>query len=151
MSSALELLALPGIPMVREGDDLAGLIIGALDRRELRDGDVIVVAQKIVSKAEGRMVDLRTVTPSARAVTLAKATEKDPRIVELILAESTDVLRHRPGALIVAHRLGMVLANAAAALWAAEAVPHLRAGVEKAEESIRSGAAKAVLDRLTAG
>src|SRR5580700_4702702 len=113
-SDELLLTPLRGIPMVQTGDDLAAIILSALraSDRSLAAGDILVVAQKIVSKAEGRMVDLRTVTPSARAVTLAKATEKDPRIVELILAESTDVLRHRPGALIVAHRLGMVLANA---------------------------------------
>jgi coenzyme F420-0:L-glutamate ligase/coenzyme F420-1:gamma-L-glutamate ligase len=113
-SDDLVLMALHGIPVVKAGDDLAALILSALRASRLRlvAGDILVMAQKIVSKAEGRMVDLRTVTPSARAVTLAAATEKDPRIVELILAESTDVLRHRPGALIVAHRLGMVLANA---------------------------------------
>ena len=110
----LVLTPLRGIPIIQAGDDLAAIILSALraSDRGLAAGDILVVAQKIVSKAEGRMVDLRTITPSARAVTLAKATEKDPRIVELILAESTDVLRHRPGALIVAHRLGMVLANA---------------------------------------
>jgi coenzyme F420-0:L-glutamate ligase / coenzyme F420-1:gamma-L-glutamate ligase len=110
----LVLTPLRGIPMVKAGDDLAAIVLAALraSDRALAAGDILVVAQKIVSKAEGRMVDLHTVTPSARAVTLAKATEKDARIVELILAESTDVLRHRPGALIVAHRLGMVLANA---------------------------------------
>ena len=110
----LILTPLRGIPIVKPGDDLAAIILAALRASDhsLAAGDILVIAQKIVSKAEGRIVDLRTVTPSARAVTLAKATEKDPRIVELILAESTDVLRHRPGALIVAHRLGMVLANA---------------------------------------
>jgi coenzyme F420-0:L-glutamate ligase / coenzyme F420-1:gamma-L-glutamate ligase len=108
------LTPLRGIPIVKAGDDLAASILAALraSDRTLAAGDILVVAQKIVSKAEGRTVDLRTVTPSARAVTLAKATEKDARIVELILGEATDVLRHRPGALIVAHRLGMVLANA---------------------------------------
>jgi coenzyme F420-0:L-glutamate ligase / coenzyme F420-1:gamma-L-glutamate ligase len=73
---------------------------------------VLAVAQKIVSKAEGRMVDLRKVTPSARAKSLAQATGKDARLVELILSESAEVLRHRPGVLIVVHRLGIVLANA---------------------------------------
>ncbi len=110
----LVLTPLRGIPMVEAGDDLAAIILAALrasDRR-LQAGDVVVLAQKIVSKAEGRSIDLRDVVPSARAVNLAQATEKDPRVVELILAESTDVLRHRPGVLIVAHRLGMVLANA---------------------------------------
>src|SRR6266853_6825930 len=113
-SDDLVLMPLRGIPNVKAGDDLAAIILAALrssDRRPL-PGDVLVLAQKIASKAEGRTVDLRSVTPSARAAVLAKATEMDARIVELMLAESIDILRHRPGALIVAHRLGMVLANA---------------------------------------
>jgi coenzyme F420-0:L-glutamate ligase / coenzyme F420-1:gamma-L-glutamate ligase len=107
-------MPLGGIPMIKAGDDLAAIILDALRSSEhsLRAGDVVVLAQKIVSKAEGRMVDLRTVSPSARAIKLGEATEKDPRLVELILSESTDVLRHRPGVIIVANRLGMVLANA---------------------------------------
>ncbi len=112
MSSALELLALTGIPMVREGDDLAALIIGALGHRELRHGDVVVVAQKIVSKAEGRTVDLATVAPSPAAEKLAAETGKDPRVVEVILGESTGVVRSRPNLIIVQHRLGFVMANA---------------------------------------
>jgi coenzyme F420-0:L-glutamate ligase / coenzyme F420-1:gamma-L-glutamate ligase len=110
----LVLTPLDGIPMIAAGDDLAAIILAALKHSGCTPaaGDVLVVAQKIVSKAEGRMVDLRTVTPSPRAVALGKETQKDPRIVELILAESTEVLRHRPGVLIVAHRLGIVLANA---------------------------------------
>src|SRR6266704_3256263 len=99
-SDDLVLTPLRGIPALKAGDDLAAVILAALraSDRSLAGGDILVIAQKIVSKAEGRLVDLRTVTPSPRAITLAKATEKDPRIVELILAESTDVLRHRPGA-----------------------------------------------------
>ncbi|MDP6389652.1 MAG: coenzyme F420-0:L-glutamate ligase [Alphaproteobacteria bacterium] len=110
----IELLALPDMPLVQPGDDLAGLILDAVraaDRR-LEDGDVLVVAQKIVSKAEDRGVDLGQVTPSAAARRLAEECDKDPRLVELILAESTEVVRHRPGVLVVAHRLGVVLANA---------------------------------------
>jgi len=112
MTAALELFALPGIPMVREGDDLAALIIAALGHRELRDGDVVVVAQKIVSKAEGRTVDLASITPSAAAEKLAAETGKDARIVEVILGESTRVVRSRPNLIIVQHRLGFVMANA---------------------------------------
>ena len=113
-SQGLVLAALPGIPMIAAGDDLAAIIIKALRDADLvlAAGDVLVLAQKIVSKAEGRQVDLATVTPSPRAVALAEETGKDARVVELILAESTEVLRHRPGALIVAHKLGLVLANA---------------------------------------
>jgi coenzyme F420-0:L-glutamate ligase/coenzyme F420-1:gamma-L-glutamate ligase len=110
----LVLTPLDGIPLIAAGDDLAAIILAALKSADckLAAGDVLVVAQKIVSKAESRTVDLRTVTPSPRAVALGEETHKDPRIVELILSESTEVLRHRPGALIVAHRLGIVLANA---------------------------------------
>jgi coenzyme F420-0:L-glutamate ligase/coenzyme F420-1:gamma-L-glutamate ligase len=110
----LVLTPLPGIPMICAGDDLAAIILAALEQSDLTlaTGDVLVLAQKVVSKAEGRTVDLRTVVPSPEAISLGEDTQKDPRIVELILAESTEVLRHRPGALIVAHRLGLVLANA---------------------------------------
>jgi coenzyme F420-0:L-glutamate ligase / coenzyme F420-1:gamma-L-glutamate ligase len=110
----LVLTALPGIPLIAAGDDLAAIIATSLRDAglALAADDVLVLAQKIVSKAEGRSVDLATVTPSPRAVTLGKETGKDARIVELILAESTEVLRHRPGVLIVAHKLGLVLANA---------------------------------------
>jgi coenzyme F420-0:L-glutamate ligase/coenzyme F420-1:gamma-L-glutamate ligase len=112
LSSALELVALPGLPMVRAGDDLAALIIVALGERRLRDGDVVVVAQKIVSKAEGCTVDLATVEPSVEAVELAQEVGKDPRLVEVILSESTRVVRSRPNLIIVQHRLGFVMANA---------------------------------------
>jgi coenzyme F420-0:L-glutamate ligase / coenzyme F420-1:gamma-L-glutamate ligase len=112
MSAALELVALSGIPMVREGDDVAALIIAALGSRELRQGDVVVVAQKIVSKAEGRSVDLDSVTPTAEAEELAAEVGKDPRLVQMILKESTRVVRSRPNLIIVQHRLGFVMANA---------------------------------------
>ena len=114
MPNRLSLVALPDIPLVAPGDDLCELIANGLARADetLRDGDVLVIAQKIVSKSEGRYADLDTVEPSAKAVELALQTDKDPRLVELILAESDEVLRHRPGVLIVAHKLGFVLANA---------------------------------------
>ena len=110
----LEVVALAGMPLIRPGDDLAGLILAALERTglALEQGDVLVIAQKAVSKAEGRYVDLRDVTPSPQARELASATAKDPRVVELILGESAEILRHRPGVIVVAHRLGYVLANA---------------------------------------
>lgn len=113
-TAALELLAVPGLPMIKPGDDLAKLIAEGLARGNLqpRKDDVIVIAQKVVSKAEGRSVDLATVTPSARAVELAKEVQKDPRLVELILSESVRVVRSRPNVLIVEHRLGFVMANA---------------------------------------
>ena len=113
-AGALLLKALHGIPAVREGDDLVRLAISGLERSHmyLREGDVLVFAQKVVSKAEGRGVALADVTPSARALALSKETGKDARLVELILSESSEVVRQRPDLLIVRHRLGFTLANA---------------------------------------
>jgi coenzyme F420-0:L-glutamate ligase / coenzyme F420-1:gamma-L-glutamate ligase len=109
----VELLAVPGLPMVKAGDDLAALIRDRLTGElALRKGDVLVLAQKIVSKAEGRMVEIATVKPSPRAIELAAEVQKDPRLVELILSESVRVVRSRPNVLIVEHRLGFVMANA---------------------------------------
>lgn len=112
--ATLSLLALAGIPLIKPGDDLAHVILLGLaeSQAELAPGDVIVLAQKIVSKAEGRQIALSSVTPSPRALELAAEVEKDPRLVELILRESTEIVRTRPGVLIVAQRLGLVLANA---------------------------------------
>jgi coenzyme F420-0:L-glutamate ligase/coenzyme F420-1:gamma-L-glutamate ligase len=114
MAVQLSLTAVDGIPTVRPGVDLAELILEATARTgiALRDGDILVLAQKIVSKAEGRLARLRDVEPSARARELAAATAKDPRVIELILRESTEVVRARSGVIIVAHRLGFVMANA---------------------------------------
>jgi len=99
---------------VRSGDDVAALLLQALGRAglALRDGDVIAIAQKIISKAEGRQVRLAEVIPSAQAEALAAAAGKDARLVELILRESTAVSRVAPGVLIVRHRLGFTSANA---------------------------------------
>ncbi|MBM3571942.1 MAG: coenzyme F420-0:L-glutamate ligase [Alphaproteobacteria bacterium] len=110
----LSLIALPGLPLIKPGDELASILITAMDQAALRprDGDVLVVAQKIVSKAEGRFVDLATVRPSAQAKSLAAEIEKDPRLVEVILSESRRVVRKRPNVLIVEHRLGFIMANA---------------------------------------
>ena len=110
----LQIIALPGVPEVEPGDDLARIVAAALAAagETLAPGDVIVIAQKIVSKAEGRTVELDTVTPSARARALGAEVDKDPRLVEVILSESAEVLRARKGLLIVVHRLGFVLANA---------------------------------------
>src|SRR5271166_4342628 len=114
MTARLELFALPGLPMVRAGDDLASLILAGLERagQGLRDRDVVVIAQKIVSKAEGRTVDLANVVPSAAALKLAAEIGKDPRIVEVVLRESVKVVRSRPNLIIMRHRLGFVMANA---------------------------------------
>jgi coenzyme F420-0:L-glutamate ligase/coenzyme F420-1:gamma-L-glutamate ligase len=111
---AAHLVALADVPLVKAGDDLASLTIKALARsgETLRAGDVLVFAQKIVSKAERRIVRLGDVVPSARALQLAMDVNKDPRLVELILSEATEVVRHRRDVLVVAHRLGFVVANA---------------------------------------
>lgn len=113
-TSHITLTALTGIPLVSSGDDLASMISRALEDNgvTLKSDDVLIIAQKIVSKAEGRYVDLCDITPSEGALEWATRVEKDPRLVELILAESTEVVRHKIGVLVVAHRLGYVLANA---------------------------------------
>jgi coenzyme F420-0:L-glutamate ligase/coenzyme F420-1:gamma-L-glutamate ligase len=110
----LLLKPLPNIPRIVKGDDLAELTLKALPAAgvHLAQGDVLVFAQKIVSKAEGRAVDLASVTPSSHALELARETGKDARVVELILQESSEVLRKRPGLIVVVHHLGFVLANA---------------------------------------
>jgi coenzyme F420-0:L-glutamate ligase / coenzyme F420-1:gamma-L-glutamate ligase len=110
----IELAPLKGLPLIRAGDDLVERVASALKLNSIkpRAGDVLVVAQKIVSKAEGRLVDLATIQPSARAVALAADVDKDPRLVEVILSESARVVRARRGVLIVEHRLGFIMANA---------------------------------------
>jgi coenzyme F420-0:L-glutamate ligase/coenzyme F420-1:gamma-L-glutamate ligase len=108
------LIPLAGIKLVEPGDDLGGIGVAAFAASGVapETGDVLVVAQKIVSKAEGRYVDVTTVEPSERAIALAAEVDKDPRFVEVVLSESKRVVRHRPGLLIVEHRLGFVMANA---------------------------------------
>src|SRR5579872_2381435 len=110
----LQGIPISGIPLIEPGADLVSLIceITQDNGPALRDGDVVVIAQKIVSKAEGRYVDLATVEPGEPALALAKEVQKDARLVEVILRESRAVLRHRPNVLIVEHKLGFVLANA---------------------------------------
>jgi coenzyme F420-0:L-glutamate ligase/coenzyme F420-1:gamma-L-glutamate ligase len=110
----LTLIALPGIPEIAPGDELSAIVMEAVGRagRTLEDEDVLVVAQKIVSKAEGRAVRLAEVEPSERARALAHTIDKDPRLVELMLRESKEVLRAKPGVVIVEHRLGFVMASA---------------------------------------
>ncbi len=110
----LTLTPLQHIPLIRHGDDLADILVSALAANgiELADGDILVVTSKIVSKAEGQMVYLASVQPSEDALELARRSEKDPRLAELILQESAEVLRVRAGTVIVEHRLGFVCANA---------------------------------------
>lgn len=114
VGNSLTLHSVSGIPLIRPGDDLAGFILAALADNDLplHDGDVVVIAQKLVSKAESRLRRLSEVEASAEAINLARSADKDPAMVQLILDESRAVLRHRPGVIIAEHRLGMVLANA---------------------------------------
>lgn len=113
---SLHAFTLPGLPEVREDDDLAALIADGLNQagESLQPGDVVVAAQKVVSKAEGRYVDLAGQTPGAEALAWAEKTGKDPRLVEAILAETSEVLRWRPNLLVVSHKRGWVMANAGA-------------------------------------
>jgi coenzyme F420-0:L-glutamate ligase/coenzyme F420-1:gamma-L-glutamate ligase len=110
----LSISPLKNIPLIRQGDRLADIILNAMQETDiaLEENDIIVLAQKIVSKAEGRLVNLATVSPSPEAIELGLKTDKDPRIVELILRESNEVVRTRVGAIIVEHKLGFVCANA---------------------------------------
>lgn len=110
----ITLAAIPDIPLIQRGDDLVVVLLDCLNRAgmSLRDGDVLVLCQKIVSKAEGRMIRLDEVTPSEEAQRLATETSKDPRLVELILREARKVLRTRPHLIIAEHRLGWICANA---------------------------------------
>lgn len=113
-SKAVQIIPVSGLPLFQNGDDLAAAIALALRAQGelLYDGDVVVIAQKIVSKAEGRAVRLAGVTPSDEAQTLAAASGKDPAVAELILRESATIMRAKPGVIIARHRLGTVSANA---------------------------------------
>jgi coenzyme F420-0:L-glutamate ligase/coenzyme F420-1:gamma-L-glutamate ligase len=110
----LNVIALPGIPLVKQGDDLPKIILEGIEKLglQLEKGDALVVTSKIVSKAEGRLFDLRDIEPGAEAQRLAAETRKDPRIVELVLRETLKISRQAPGVLVVQHRLGFVSANA---------------------------------------
>lgn len=113
-AGSVVMTALDGLPEVVAGDDLVTLVCRAVVQAglALRDGDVLVLAQKIVSKSEGRRLDLTSVTPSPQAQALAERTHKDPRLVEAVLSQSEAVLRAKPGVLVVSHRKGWVMANA---------------------------------------
>ncbi len=111
---SLTLSTIPDIPEIQPGDNLAATIFGALRMNQIQveDGDIFVIAQKIVSKSEGRFVNLSNVVPGEKAIEIAAIVEKRPELVELILQESNEVLRTRPGTIIVEHRSGFVCANA---------------------------------------
>jgi coenzyme F420-0:L-glutamate ligase / coenzyme F420-1:gamma-L-glutamate ligase len=114
MAKSITYVAVPGLPLINPGDDLAALVVDALkaERLQLISGDIVVVAQKVISKAENRYVELKVVRPSEQARSLADQTGKDPRYIEVVLSESAEVVKHRRNILIVAHRLGFVMANA---------------------------------------
>lgn len=114
MPPAITLSGIPDFPLIEPGDGLAEIIHARAQAAglALQDGDVLVIAQKIVSKSENRYVDLRTLTPSKRALDIAAVVEKDPRFVEAVLQESSDIVRYQKNVLIVAHRIGVVMANA---------------------------------------
>ncbi len=112
--NGLQLFALRNFPLVKPGDDLAVQISQSLTDNQLtlQDGDIVVLAQKIVSKVENRYRALKDITPREEAIKLAQETGKDPRAVELVLQESSRVLRYRYGSIVVEHKLGFVHANA---------------------------------------
>ena len=99
----IQIHSLPGIPLIEKGDDLCQLILDAIAAKNLilKDGSILVIAQKVVSKAEDRLVNLKTIKPTALAIEYSVKTDKDPRLVELILQESKNVIRYRQGVLVV--------------------------------------------------
>ncbi|HCK66513.1 MAG TPA: coenzyme F420-0:L-glutamate ligase [Anaerolineae bacterium] len=111
---SLILSALENIPLIRQGDNLADIVLNAFEQMNvaLLDNDIFVLAQKIVSKAEGRIINLADVIPSQEAIELAEKTEKDARLVELMLQESNEVVRYRKNVIVVEHKLGFICANA---------------------------------------
>lgn len=110
----VEIFGISGLPLFQPGDDIVDALLCQLEKRDkpLQDLDVVVIAQKIVSKVEGRQIELHSVVPSQEAIQLGRDTDKDPRLVQLILDESSEVVRKKPGVLIVRHRLGYVGAHA---------------------------------------
>ena len=112
--SEITLTAIQNIPEINPGDEVASIINECIEAQghSLENNDVIVIAQKIISKSENRFVDLKTVKPSDEAFQLSKEVEKDPRLVELILQESNQIIRASKGILVVEHKLGHILANA---------------------------------------
>ena len=112
--STIAIIPIPGIAQIRPGDDLPSLLLDAIDRAKvgLKSGDILVLCQKIVSKAEGAVVDLKTVEPSPFARQIATMWEKDPRLVEVVLRESNRIIRMKNGVVITETKQGWVCANA---------------------------------------
>ena len=113
-NNKLEVIALNNVPSIKENDDIAKIIIdnSKEDNLEIQKNDIVVIAQKIISKSEGRLIDLQTVFPSDQAKEIAKQASKDARLVELIIQESNEIIRIQNGVIIVEHNLGHILANA---------------------------------------
>ncbi len=111
--STIAIIPIPGIPQVQPGDDLPSLLLDAIDRAKvgLKNGDILVICQKVVSKAEGAVVDLKTVDPSPFAQQIAVMWEKDPRLVEVVLRQSTRIIRMKNGVIITETKQGWVCAN----------------------------------------
>tara|TARA_Y100001960_G_scaffold42104_1_gene41330 strand:+ start:1073 stop:1837 length:765 start_codon:yes stop_codon:yes gene_type:complete len=111
---SLEFIAVEGIPLIKEGDNLVEVILLALEKNNisLNNNDILVIAQKVVSKSEGRYAYLNEIDPSEKAIELSKELDKDPRLVQLILNESNEVIRYRKGVIVVENKLGLIHANA---------------------------------------
>ena len=111
--NTIAIIPVPGVPQIQPGDDLPALLLAAIDAAKvgLKDGDILVLCQKIVSKAEGAVVDLATVTPSAFARQIADLWDKDPRMVEVVLTESSRIVRMKNGVVITESKHGWVCAN----------------------------------------
>ena len=144
----VSLVGVPGIPVVQPGDDLGAVLVTALRESDITPapGDALVVTSKIVSKAEGCVVDLRTIVPSPRAVELAALTDKEPELVELVLRESTGVVRAVPGVLIVRHRLGFTSANAAIDRSNADGSEHAALLMPADPDASAAGLHRAIVD-----
>jgi coenzyme F420-0:L-glutamate ligase/coenzyme F420-1:gamma-L-glutamate ligase len=114
LKARIEIIPIPVIPDIKAGDKLDIIILESLNNANefLSEGDIVVVAQKVISKAEGRLVDLKLVNPSEKSLQIAKQNDKDPRLIELILSESVDILRLARGILIVETKRGLICANA---------------------------------------
>jgi coenzyme F420-0:L-glutamate ligase/coenzyme F420-1:gamma-L-glutamate ligase len=111
--STIVIIPIPGIPQIQPGDDLPSLLLDAIDRAKvgLKSNDILVVCQKVVSKAEGAVVDLKTVEPSPFAQQIAAQWEKDPRVVEVVLRQSGRIIRMKNGVIITETKQGWVCAN----------------------------------------
>ena len=112
--AGMTLFAVEHLPLIQPGDDLAEMIMRGLETmgEALQPGDIVAVAQKVISKAEGRLVDLPAVVPTPRAAEIAETTKKDPRVVQVVLDDSREITRARPGLLVVEQQSGWICANA---------------------------------------